>query len=89
MRFLISTYLTKFWNFVDTRGVIRRIVLGSTMWMTFWVSFRATELAMRALELDRLTAVLPTTIIAITAPIVALGGYVFKVYITSRAEELK
>ena len=85
MSYLISTYLTKFWDFIDTRGVIRRIVLGTTMWMTFWVSFRATELAMRALELDRLTAVVPTTIAAITLPIVTLSGYVFKVYLDSRS----
>jgi hypothetical protein len=85
MRYLLLTYLTKFWDFVDNRGVIRRIVLGATMWMTFWVSFRATELAMRALELDRLTAVVPTTIAAITLPIVTLGGYVFKVYLDSRS----
>ena len=84
MKYLLTTYLTKFWNFIDTRGVIRRIVLGSTMWMTFWVSFRATELAMRALELDRLTAVIPTTIATITLPIITLGGYVFKVYLDSR-----
>lgn len=86
MRFLLTTYLTKFWDFVDTRGVIRRIVLGATMWMTFWVSFRVTELAMRALELDRLTMVVPTVITAITLPIVTLGGYVFKVYLDSRSE---
>ena len=84
MRQLFLTWFTKFWDFVDTRGVVRRIVLGVTMWMTFWVTFRATELAMRALELDRLTAVVPATITVITAPILALGGYVFKVYLDSR-----
>jgi hypothetical protein len=77
--------LQSFWDWVDNRGVIRRIVLGVTMWMTFWVSFRMTELAIRALELDRLTAVVPTTIATITLPIVTLGGYVFKVYLDSRA----
>ena len=84
MKYLLTTYFTKLWDFIDNRGVIRRIVLGSTMWMTFWVSFKATELAMRALELDRLNAIVPTTIAAITLPIVTLGGYVFKVYLDSR-----
>jgi hypothetical protein len=85
MRQLFMTWFTKFWDFVDNRGVIRRIVLGATMWMTFWISYQMTEFAMRALELNRLTGVVPTVIAAVTLPIVTLGGYVFKVYLDSRA----
>jgi hypothetical protein len=82
---LLSTVLTKFWDFIDTRGVIRRIVLFATMWMTFWVSLKMTDLAMMALELNRLTGIVPTVIAAVTLPIVTLGGYVFKVYLDSRS----
>jgi len=82
---LLSTVLTKFWDFIDTRGVIRRLVLAATMWMTFWISYQMTEFAMKALELNRLTGVVPTVIAAVTLPIVTLGGYVFKVYLDSRS----
>ncbi len=86
MRFLLTTYLTKFWDFVDTRGVIRRIVLGATMWMTFWVSYWAGGFALRALELSAIKGGDVVMIIgAVTLPIVTLGGYVFKVYLDSRS----
>lgn len=84
---IMNNWFTSLWDFVDNRGVIRRIVLGATMWMTFWVSYRMTEFAMRALELDRLSGNVPLTIGAVTAPIVALGGYVFKVYLDSRSDQ--
>jgi hypothetical protein len=44
-----------------------------------------TEFAFLALELDRVSANIPLIIGAVTAPIVGLGGYVFKVYLDSRA----
>ena len=78
--------ITEFWDWVDTRGVIRRIVLFAAMWMTFWVSYQMTKFAMLALELDRISGNIPLIIGAITAPIVALGGYVFKAYLDSRTQ---
>lgn len=83
---LFENWLTRFWDWVDTRGVIRRLVLGVVISMTFWVSKWATEFAMLALTMDRLSSVTPVVITAIFAPIVALGGYVFKAYLTSRSE---
>lgn len=83
----MRNWFTALWDFVDSRGVIRRIVLGATMQMTFWISYRMTEFAMRALELDRLSGNVPLTIGAVTAPIVALGGYVFKAYLDSRSDQ--
>lgn len=85
MKESLASLIEAFWDFVDTRGVIRRIVLGMTMWMTFWVSYEMTRFAFRALELDRITGNIPLVIGAITAPIVALGGYVFKAYLDSRS----
>jgi hypothetical protein len=81
-----ENWLTAFWDWVDTRGVIRRMILIASMWLTFWISYQMTAFAMRALELDRISGNIPLIIGAITAPIVALGGYVFKVYLDSRAE---
>ena len=77
---LINSKLTQLWDFVDTRGVIRRIVLGVAIWMTFWVTVKMVDFAFMALTLDRLSANVPLIIGAVTAPVVALGGYVFKAY---------
>jgi heme/copper-type cytochrome/quinol oxidase subunit 2 len=77
--------LQSFWDWVDNRGVIRRIVLGVTMWMTFWVSFRMTEFAFSALDKAQINGNTALIITAITTPIVALGGYVFKIYLDSRS----
>lgn len=83
---LISTMLTKFWDFIDTRGVIRRIVLFAAMWMTFWISYRMTEFAFAALSAGKISdGNLVLMVTAIFAPIVGLGGYVFKAYLDSRS----
>ena len=82
---IFNNWLTAFWDWIDTRGVIRRIVLFTAIGMTFWISYRMTEFAFLALELDRISANIPLIIGAVTAPIVGLGGYVFKVYLDSRA----
>jgi hypothetical protein len=43
------------------------------------------DFAFMALTLDRLSGNVPLIIGAVTAPVVALGGYVFKAYLDSRA----
>ena len=82
---LINSKLTQIWDFVDNRGVIRRIVLAVAIWMTFWVTVKMVDFAFMALTLDRLSGNVPLIIGAVTAPVVALGGYVFKAYLDSRA----
>lgn len=82
---IFENTITAFWDWVDNRGVIRRLVLAAAMWMTFWVSFRMTEFAFQALASNQVSGNIPLIIGAITAPIVALGGYVFKAYLDSRA----
>ena len=82
---LINSKLTQLWDFVDNRGVIRRIVLAVAIWMTFWVTVKMVDFAFMALTLDRLSGNVPLIIGAVTAPVVALGGYVFKAYLDSRA----
>ncbi len=83
---IFSNWLTKFWDWVDTRGVIRRIVLFTAMGMTFWVSYRMTEFVFAALAVGKISeGSIVASIGMITAPVVALGGYVFKAYLDSRA----
>ena len=81
---VFQNWITAFWDWIDTRGVIRRIVLFAAMWMTFWVSYRMTEFAFAALAAKQISANIPLIIAAVTAPIVALGGYTFKAYLDSR-----
>ena len=72
--------ITQLWDFVDNRGVIRRVVLGIAIWMTWQVSEWAMAFAINE-ELGMNTA---AVIGAVSAPIVAFGGYVFKSYLDSR-----
>jgi len=83
---LLSTVLTKFWDFIDTRGVIRRVVLFAAMWMTYWVSSKMVDFAFAALAAGKISdGNLTLLVTAIFAPIVGLGGYVFKAYLDSRS----
>lgn len=79
--------ITAFWDWVDGRGVIRRLVLAVTMWMTFWISYRMTEFVFDALARGKISeGSIVAAIGVITAPIVALGGYVYKAYLDSRTQ---
>lgn len=73
--------MTKFWDFVDERGIIRRIVLALAIWMTWeasrWAMWWATGNARDGVEMAAVIA-------AVTAPITTFGAYVFKAYIESR-----
>ncbi len=83
---ILENWVTSFWDWIDTRGVIRRLVLFAAMWMTFWVSFRMTEFASAALAMGKISeGSIVAAIGMITAPVVALGGYVFKAYLDSRS----
>lgn len=74
--------LEAFWDWVDTRGVIRRIVLAVAVYMTWAVS----EWAMRFVAgCPRSGVDIAAIITAVTAPVTVFGGYVFKAYIESRA----
>ena len=74
--------LTRFWDWLDNRGVIRRVVLGVAIWMTWevsaWSMWYAVGNARPGLEIAAIIG-------AVTAPVAAFGGYVFKVYLDSRA----
>ena len=60
--------------------MIRRVILGIAIWMTWKVSEWAMSFAINE-EISVNTA---AVIAAVTSPVVAFGGYVFKAYLDSR-----
>lgn len=76
--------IARFWEWVDSRSVIRRIVLFVTLWMTWaafaWAAGFAEGTTKSGMEVAAIIA-------AVTAPIAALQGYVFKVYAEGRNEK--
>jgi hypothetical protein len=80
----MNTWVEKFWNWIDSRSIVRRIVLFVTLWMT-WASFMwaagfAESTTKSGLEVAAIIG-------AVTAPIAALQGFIFNVYSRSRNEE--
>lgn len=73
--------MSKFWDWIDQRAIIRRIMLFSTMYMTWhaylWGAHFAEVTVRPGMEV-------PSIIAAVTAPIIALMGYVLKVYADGR-----
>ena len=77
----MTKYLSMFWDFVDSRSIIRRINLLSVLWLS-WASFQwamlfATETAKSGAEVGLIIA-------AVTAPIAGLQAFVVKVYSDAR-----
>lgn len=83
---ILNNWLTRLWDWIDTRGVIRRTVLAVTIWMTFWVTANMVTLAFDALRGRQIDMALVALVTALTAPIMAMGGYVFKLYLYSRGK---
>lgn len=73
-----------FWDWIDTRAIIRRTVLLATLWMTWHTYLWATSYAAVFYKGDN-GADLALVIGAVVAPIMALQGFVFKIY-TDKAE---
>lgn len=74
--------LERFWTWIDERGIIRRVVLGTAIWMTWDVS----QWAMHYVEQSTRPGIdLAAIIAAVTGPVTVFGGFVFKAYIESRA----
>jgi hypothetical protein len=73
--------VSAFWDFVDNRGVIRRLVLLAAIVMTWRVSLWAMEFA----GLCKLSGVEAAALIAaVTAPVTLFASSVFKNYIEAR-----
>ena len=73
--------ITAFWDWVDERHIIRRSVLGVTVWMSYisftWAANFADTTAKAGAEVGLIIA-------AVTGPVAALQGFVLKVYSESR-----
>lgn len=73
--------MQRFWDFIDGRAIIRRLMLFSTMYMTWhaylWAAHFAENTARTGMEV-------PGIIAAVTTPIITLMGYVLKVYSDGR-----
>lgn len=75
-------YLTAFWDFVDSRAVVRRIAFFVTIlmsWESFvWARDFATTTAKTGAEVGLIIA-------AVTGPVSLLQGFVLKVYSDARS----
>lgn len=74
-------YLTEFWDFVDTRLIVRRISLFVTVYMSYESFLWAAQFATTT---DKSGAEVGLIIAAVTGPVAALQGFVLKVYSEGR-----
>jgi len=80
----LNNGLTRFWDFIDTRGIIRRATLGVVIWLNWLAGEHAYAYAMQALSAGKTDAGIGAIIAAFTAPAALLAGAVFKSYSESR-----
>jgi len=74
--------LTEFWDFIDSRAIVRRLVLFITVYMS-WLSF---DWAIQfATETPKSGAEVGLIIAAVTGPVAALQGFILKVYSDARS----
>lgn len=78
---MIRSLLTDLWDWIDHRYIVRRATLFATVWMT-WRSFAWA--AAFAEATDKTGIEVGAIIAAVTAPVAALQGYVFKLYAEHR-----
>lgn len=76
--------ITQLWDWVDQRGIVRRVVLFSTLYMT-WEAYQWA--AMFSATTSRTGMDVAAIIGAVTAPISMLQAAAFKVYSDSRGEK--
>jgi hypothetical protein len=71
---------------INRQGVVRRAVLGVTVYMTYTATIWAQHFAQTT---ERSGVDVAAIIGAVTAPLMALQGYAFKHYLNSRQEDGK
>jgi len=84
MTALLNNSMTKFWDWIDTRGVIRRAVLFIAIYMLCVQAEWARDYAFAALAAGKTDTGVTAIIVALSAPATMLVGYVFKNYLESR-----
>lgn len=75
--------LTVVLDFIDSRAVIRRVVLGVTVWLTYEITVAAWNFAAHS-PFDGVGTA--AVIAAVTAPFAALQGFAFHTYTQGRKE---
>jgi|WetSurMetagenome_2_1015567.scaffolds.fasta_scaffold57218_6 hypothetical protein len=76
----------KFWDLIDQRAIIRRTVLFITIWMSY-ISYQwATHFVDACVKPGAEIALI---IASVLGPITALQGFVFKLYLDSKVDNLK
>jgi hypothetical protein len=83
---MLNNGFTKLWDFIDQRGVVRRLVLFVSIWMLYIQSMWAHGYALTALSYGASDMSVAATVGAISAPATMLVGYVFKHYVDSRTQ---
>ena len=77
----MTSWIARFWDWVDNRYIFRRLILVYTMWLTYvsyeWAAHFAMTTTKTGAEVGLIVA-------AVTAPITALQGYSFRLYILGR-----
>lgn len=73
----------RLFDFIDKYAIVRRIVLGVAIWMTWRVSEWAMSFAVSS---TRPGVDLAAVVAAVTAPVTVFGGYAFKVYADSKGQ---
>ena len=80
----LNNWLTRWWDFVDSRGIVRRAVLGVSLWMLWDVSKWGMTYADKALDKGITDASLGAVMVAAGGPATLLAGWVFKLYVDTR-----
>ena len=75
--------MRQLFDFIDSRAIVRRLVLVFTLWMTYYGVHKAWQFA-SASPFDGVGTA--AVIAAILAPIAALQGFAFANYTTGRVE---
>ena len=75
--------MNRFWNWIDQRGIVRRVVLGIAVWMTWRATVWATAFAAAS---DKPGLEVAAIIAAATAPLTLFTAAVFKAYVESRQQ---
>jgi hypothetical protein len=81
---MLTNSFTQFWDFIDQRGVIRRAVLGVSIWMLCVQANWAYEYSLAALALGKADVGVAAIVTALSAPATLLVVSVFKNYVESR-----
>jgi hypothetical protein len=73
--------MNRFWDWIDSRGIVRRLTLAMAVWMTWRATLWATAYAAAS---DRPGLEVAAIIAAATAPLTLFTASVFRAYVESR-----